>query len=141
MAGFVVLCGANIVGNIISAEKRCNYPGQSRVTWLVDYERTSNLQLYPYHFSNYISKGGSFAPNEPPLRTGLMRVPKLTAYNIIPLDISLAAEIFTRTIFKDLMESFCHVDNIMLYLSIEVTNDDRLGNVLRRLHVRGRTNI
>ena len=28
VAGFVVLCGANIVGNIISAEKRCNYPGR-----------------------------------------------------------------------------------------------------------------
>ena len=35
VAGFVVLCGANIVGNIISAEKRCNYPGRSRVTRLV----------------------------------------------------------------------------------------------------------
>ena len=30
VAGFVVLCGANIVGNIISAEKRCNYPGRSQ---------------------------------------------------------------------------------------------------------------
>ena len=37
VAGFVVLCGANIVGNIISAEKRCNYPGRSRVTRLVHY--------------------------------------------------------------------------------------------------------
>ena len=38
-AGFVdFLCGANIVGNIISAEKRCNYPGRSRVTRLVDYK-------------------------------------------------------------------------------------------------------
>ena len=36
VAGFVVLCGANIVGNIISAEKRCNYPGRSRVTRLVN---------------------------------------------------------------------------------------------------------
>ena len=35
VAGFVVLCGANIVGNIISAEKRCNYLGRSRVTRLV----------------------------------------------------------------------------------------------------------
>ena len=35
LAGFVVLCGANIVGNIISAEKICNYPGRSRVTRLV----------------------------------------------------------------------------------------------------------
>ena len=35
LAGFEVLCGANIVGNIISAEKRCNYPGRSRVTRLV----------------------------------------------------------------------------------------------------------
>ena len=38
MAGFVdFLCGANIAGNIISAEKRCNYPGRSRVTRLVMY--------------------------------------------------------------------------------------------------------
>ena len=38
MAGFVdFLCGANIVGNIISAEKICNYPGRSRVTRLVQY--------------------------------------------------------------------------------------------------------
>ena len=37
VAGFVVLCWANIVGNIISAEKRCNYPGRSRVTQLVSY--------------------------------------------------------------------------------------------------------
>ena len=36
VAGFVdFLCGANIAGNIISAEKRCNYPGRSRVTRLV----------------------------------------------------------------------------------------------------------
>ncbi len=35
VAGFVVLCWANIVGNIISAEKRCNYPGRSRVSRLV----------------------------------------------------------------------------------------------------------
>ena len=35
VAGFVVLCWTNIVGNIISAEKRCNYPGRSRVTQLV----------------------------------------------------------------------------------------------------------
>ena len=38
VAGFVdFLCGANIVGNIISAEKICNYPGRSRVTRLVQY--------------------------------------------------------------------------------------------------------
>ena len=37
VAGFVVLCWANTVGNIISAEKRCNYPGRSRVTQLVEY--------------------------------------------------------------------------------------------------------
>ena len=37
VAEFVVLCGANIVGNIISAEKRCNYSGRSRVTRLVTY--------------------------------------------------------------------------------------------------------
>ena len=40
VAGFVVLCGGNIVGNIISAEKRCNYPGRSRVTRLVSYNWT-----------------------------------------------------------------------------------------------------
>ena len=37
VAGFVVLFWANIMGNIISAEKRCNYPGRSRVTQLVYY--------------------------------------------------------------------------------------------------------
>ena len=41
VAGFVVLCWANIVGNIISAEKRCNYPGRSRVTQLVTYKEKS----------------------------------------------------------------------------------------------------
>ena len=43
VAGFVdFLCGANIAGNIISAEKRCNYPGRSRVTRLVIHKRTHN---------------------------------------------------------------------------------------------------
>ena len=42
VAGFVVLCWANTVGNIISAEKRCNYPGRSRVTQLVTYMPASN---------------------------------------------------------------------------------------------------
>ena len=37
VVGFVVLWGANIVGNIISVERRFNYPGQSRITRLVLY--------------------------------------------------------------------------------------------------------
>ena len=44
VAGFVdFLCVANIVENIISAEKRCNYPGRSRVTRLVVYNEASHL--------------------------------------------------------------------------------------------------
>ena len=52
VAGFVdFLCGANIAGNIISAEKRCNYPGRSRVTRLV-YHKFRNNKL-PYYIQNW----------------------------------------------------------------------------------------
>ena len=46
VAGFVVLCGANIVGNIISAEKRCNYPGRSRVTRLYTVYVCIHIECY-----------------------------------------------------------------------------------------------
>ena len=48
VAGFVVLCGANIVGNIISAEKRCNYPARSRVTRLVLYIQWNHSLRSPH---------------------------------------------------------------------------------------------
>ena len=41
----------------------------------IDYERTTNLQLYPYHFSNDISKGGGFVRTQ---RTPPVYGPDLT---------------------------------------------------------------
>ena len=56
VAGFV-LCGANIVGNIISAEKRCNYPGRSRVTRLVSICISVFEMLYVARCFVYVSRG------------------------------------------------------------------------------------
>ena len=55
------------------------------------------------------------------------------AFNRIPVGISSAPEIFTRTIsqiLKGVDGVICHMDDILVYASNEATHDERLREVL-----------
>ena len=64
------------------------------------------------------------------------------AFNRIPVGISSAPEIFTRTI-SQILEGvdgvICHMDDILVYASNEATHDERLREVLGRLQEAGLT--